>query len=269
MLIIGEKINSTSKIVYTAIAARDASAIQELARRQAEAGANYIDVNAGAFSGDEPQRLAWLVETIQAAVETPLCLDTPNPAAMEAGLKAYSAHGAYRSEAPPILNSLTAAKSSYDFMLPLALEYGAKIIALCMDENGIPAASEGRYNIAQRLIGQLAGAGVKPDDIYIDPLVKPISTGTTHGIAAIETIRLIKAGYPGSHIVCGLSNVSYGLPRRELINQAFLMATMAAGIDCAILNPMDNMLMSLIAAAEAVLGMDENCGNYLEKYRNG
>ena len=260
MFIIGEKINSASPSVRIAIETRDVGAIQMLAKRQAEAGADYIDVNAGMFFDDEPRRLVWLIDAVQSAVNTPLCIDTPNPAAMEAGLMACRC-------VVPILNSLTAEKSKMGAMLNLAHKHETKIIALCMDENGIPRTSGERYTIAKRLIGWLTDAGVKHEDIFIDPLVLPVSTGQAHCATAIETLRLVRAEYPDVHLVCGLSNVSYGLPRRKLLNRAFMVSAMTAGLDCAILDPLDIRLMELIAATEAILGKDENCATYIDKFR--
>ena len=263
MIIIGEKINSTLKAVRPAIKAYDTEAIQNLAIKQAEAGSTYIDVNAGMFAEDEPQRLAWLVETVQAVVKLPLCLDSPSAVALEAGLKAY------KGDTTPMINSITDEKERFEAVLPLVLQYKAKVIALCMDDTGMPETGEERYAIAKRLIDKLTDAGVKLDDIYIDPLVRPVSTGPHYGMAAIDTIRRVKTEYPEAHIACGLSNVSFGLPLRKLINQTFLVAAMTAGMDGAILDPLDNKLMAFVAAAEAVLGTDEYCVEYLDKYRSG
>ena len=262
MVIIGEKINSTLKAVRPAIEAYDTDAIQSLAKKQTEAGSAYIDLNAGMFHNDESERLSWLVNTVQAAVSTPVCLDSPSAAALEAALNVC--HGS-----APIINSITGEKERYKSILPLVLKFKTKIIALCMDDTGMPETGEERYTIAKRLIGDLTDAGVKPDDIYIDPLVRPVSTGPQYGVAAIETIRRVKTDFSEVHIACGLSNVSYGLPQRKLINQTFLISAMTAGMDSAILDPLDNKLMAFIAAAEAVLGIDEYCIGYLEKHRSG
>ena len=263
MIIIGEKINSTLKSVRPAIEAYDTKVIQTLAKQQAAAGSTYIDVNAGMFVEDEPTRLAWLVETVQAVVDVPLCLDSPSAAAIEAGLKAY------RGESVPIINSITDETDRYEAILPLVLQYKTKVIALCMDNSGMPETGDERYTIAKRLIEKLTAAGVKLDDIFIDPLVRPVSTGAHYGIAALDTIRRVKSEFPEAHIACGLSNVSFGLPQRKLINQTFLVAAMTVGMDGAILDPLDKKLMSFVAAAEAVLGTDEFCVEYLDKFRSG
>ncbi|GHU72501.1 methyltetrahydrofolate--corrinoid methyltransferase [Clostridia bacterium] len=262
MIIIGEKINSTLKAVRPAIEKYDTAVIQSLAVKQTNAGAAFIDVNAGMFHDTEPERIAWLVETVQAVVKTPFSIDSPNPAAVESALKA-------NKNGSPIINSITDEKARFDAILPLAQEFKAKLIALCMDDSGMPETAEGRYVIATRLIDKLTKAGIKLDDIYIDPLVRPVSTGPHYGKAAIDTIRKVKEEYPDVHIACGLSNVSFGLPVRKLINQTFLVAAMAAGMDGAILDPLDNKLMNLIWATEALLGIDEYCLEYLDKYREG
>ena len=262
MIIIGEKINSTLKAVRLAIENYDAEAIKALAKAQADAGAAYIDVNAGMFIDDEPKRMQWLVETVQSVVETPFCIDSPRVSAIEAGCK-------YNKNGKPIINSLTDEKERYEAILPIVLEYKTGIIALCMDDNGMPEDAEGRIKIGERLINKLSKEGVKHDDIYIDPLVRPIGTGSHYGMAAIETIRVIKANYPDVHIACGLSNVSFGLPNRKLINQTFLVAAMMAGMDGAILDPLDKKLMSFVYSCEALAGLDDFCVNFLEKYREG
>jgi 5-methyltetrahydrofolate--homocysteine methyltransferase len=262
MIIIGEKINSTLKAVRPAIENYDAEAIKELARAQTGAGATYLDVNAGMFINDEPKRMQWLVETIQSVVETPFCIDSPRASAIETGCK-------FNKNGKPIINSITDEKERYESVLPIVLKYGTGIIALCMDDNGMPEDAAGRIAIGERLINKLAKEGVKHEDIYIDPLVRPVGTGSHYGMAAIETIRAIKKNYPDVHIACGLSNVSFGLPNRKLINQTFLVAAMAAGMDGAILDPLDKKLMAFVYSSEAVTGIDDFCVTYLEKFREG
>jgi len=214
------------------------------------------------FIDDEPKRMQWLVETIQSAVKTPLCIDSPRASAIETGCK-------YNKNGKPIINSLTDEKERYESIMPIVLKYNTGIIALCMDDNGMPEDADGRIKIGERLIGKLTKAGVKLSDIYIDPLVRPVGTGSHYGMAAIDTIRTIKKYYPDVHIACGLSNVSFGLPSRKLVNQTFLVAAMAAGMDGAIVDPLDKKLMSFVYSSEAVTGIDDYCVNYLEKYREG
>jgi 5-methyltetrahydrofolate--homocysteine methyltransferase len=242
--------------------ARDSGGIVDLALRQAEAGASYIDVNAGMFHDREIEILTWLVETIQEKVKTPFAIDSPSAAALEAALK-------INKNGKPVINSITCEKERWDSVLPLVLEYNAGIIALCMDDNGMPETAEGRISIARTLIKKLTGEGVALGDIYIDPLIRPIGTGSHYGRVALDTIRAVKTEYPEAHIACGLSNISFGIPARKIVNQTFLIAAMAAGMDGAILDPLDKKLMTYLYASEALLGQDDFCMNYMEKFREG
>lgn len=262
MIIIGEKINSTLKSIRPAMENYDTAAIQDLAKRQHDAGAAYIDVNAGMFLDDEPERLVWLVNTVQEVLEAPLVIDSPSPKAIEAALKA-------NKNPKPIINSITDETDRFNAVMPLAVEYKTGLIALCMDDKGMPEAIDDRVAIAERLIEKLAKEGLSLNDIFIDPLIRPIGTGSQNGIVAIETIRKVKAEFPEVHVTCGLSNISFGIPARKLMNQAFLVAAMAAGMDCAILDPLDKRLMSFMYATEALLGIDDFCMNYLTKFREG
>jgi len=262
MIIIGEKINSTLKAVKPAIENYDAAYIQDLAKRQYEAGACYIDVNAGTFYEDEPERLEWLVKTIQEVIDAPFSIDSPNPKAIERALKA-------NKNGKPIINSITDEKERYESIIPLVVEYKTGIIALCMDDTGMPETTEERVLIAERLIDKMGSRGVSLSDMYIDPMVRPIGTGSHYGIVALETIRQVKTKYPDVHIACGLSNISFGIPVRKLMNQAFLVAAMTCGMDGAILDPLDKKLMSFLYATEALLGKDDFCMNYMSKFREG
>ncbi len=262
MIIIGEKINSTLKAVRPAIEGYDAAVIKDLARRQYDAGATYIDVNAGMFIDDEPERLAWLVNTIQEGLEAPFSIDSPNPKAVEAALKA-------NKNPKPLVNSITDEKARYSAIMPLIVEYKTGVVALCMDDKGMPETVEDRVAIAERLVEKLTREGVALGDIFIDPMVRPVGTGSHYGTVAIETIRKVKAEFPEVHIACGLSNISFGIPARKLMNQTYLIAAMAAGMDGAILDPLDKRLMSFIYAGEALLGIDDYCMNYITKFREG
>jgi cobalamin-dependent methionine synthase I len=262
MIIIGEKINSTLKAVRPAMENYDAKAIQDLAKRQYDAGATFIDVNAGMFIDDEPQRVEWLVNTIQEVIDAPLAIDSPNPKALLAGLKA-------NKNGKPLINSITDESDRWNAVLPLITEFKAGIVALCMDNTGMPETIEDRLVIAERLVEKLTKEGVALSDIYLDPMIRPVGTGSHYGVVAIETIRKIKTEFPEAHIACGLSNISFGIPARKVMNQAFLIAAMAAGMDGAILDPLDKKLMTFLYAGEALLGLDDYCMNYITKFREG
>lgn len=262
MIIIGEKINSTLKAVRPAIEAYDAEAIVDLAKKQYDAGAEYIDINAGIFVEDEPERLAWLAKTVQDAIGAPLTIDSPSAEAIKKALEA-------NKNPKVMINSITDEPKRFNEILPLVAEYKTGIIALCMDETGMPETVKERLTIAERLIEKLTKEGVPIGNIFIDPLVRPISTGDHYGNVAIETIREVKKEFPEAHIACGLSNVSFSLPARKLVNQAFLVAAIGAGMDGAIIDPLDKRLMSMLYASEALFGRDSYCMNYLKKFRAG
>jgi len=261
MIIVGEKINTSRKEVETAVLDGDARFIGNLARAQAEAGANYIDVNAGTFVSDEPAMLEWLVIAAQDAVDKPLCIDSPNPLALKKALKAHKGKA--------MVNSITAEKARYDSMLALIRDYGCSVIALCMDDRGIPETAGERIAIAGRLYDNLLTSGVDAEDIYFDPMIRPISTGSDSGRVAATVIESIMRLYPGAHTICGLSNISYGLPHRRLLSRVFLAMAVMSGLDAAILDPGDKDLTAELLAAEALAGRDEFCMNYITASREG
>lgn len=262
MLIVGELINTSRKAVKPAVEERNAAFIQDLAKKQVEAGAHYVDVNCGTMVHNEPETMEWLVRTVQEAVTAPLCIDTPNPRAMEAGL-------VLAGNGQPMVNSITAEKERFETTLPLVLKYRAKVVALCMDDRGMPETAEDRIAIVRRLVADLTAAGVPEDDIYLDPLVKPISTGDRFGLDVLETVRFIKSELPQVHAICGLSNISYGLPNRKILNQVFMIQTMTCGMDAYILDPLDKAMMGFIYASQALLGQDPYCMQYLAAHRQG
>lgn len=262
MVIVGELINTSRKAIGAAVDNKDARFIQQVAREQADAGADYIDVNCGNKVFNEIENMRWLVNTIQAAVTVPLCIDSPNPAALAAGLE-LARHGT------PMVNSITAEGPRLDAVMPLIQKYRAKVVALCMDESGMPDTAADRMRVVKKLHAGLTAAGIREDDIYFDPLVKPVSSVATAGAEVLETIRLIKAQYPAVHFMCGLSNVSYGLPNRKYLNRLFVSQTMAAGMDGYILNPTDRGMMGLIYAAKTLLGQDDYCMGYIKGHRQG
>lgn len=262
MIIVGEKINTSLKGVPEAVKNRDKNFIQKRAIEQAQNGADYIDVNCGTLIDQEEEALAWLVKTVQEVVDKPLCLDSPNPAALAAAL------GLHKGK--PIINSITAEKDRYERILPLVKQYNAGIVALVMDdEHGMPADAATRIKVGNRLVEMLIKDGVPAEDIYVDPLVQPISSNGEMALVVLETIKGIKAAHPEVHFMCGLSNVSYGLPKRALLNRTFLTMCMMAGLDGAILDPGDKELMAVIYAAEALLNKDKFTKNYLKAYREG
>jgi cobalamin-dependent methionine synthase I len=262
MMIIGELINTSRTAISEAVDKRDSDAIKKIALEQVGNGANYVDVNCGTKVHNEAEIMEWLVNTIQEVVTAPLCIDSPNPEALGVGLSLCK-YG------QPMINSITDERERFDAVLPLVLKYKAKIIALCMDEAGVPSTAADRIRVAESLHAKLTAAGVAEDDIYFDPLIKPISVVSEAGLEVLETIKLLRKLYPKTHFACGLSNVSFGLPCRKVLNRLFVVQTMTLGMDGYILNPTDKAMMGVIYATRALLAQDEYCEDYLAAFRKG
>jgi len=269
LLIVGERINTSRKVkgeavIEAAVVRRDAEFFTDLARKQFEAGATYIDINCGTLTSGEPEAMEWLTKVVQETVDAPISFDTPNPAALEKGLAAYDT-----AKGQPLINSITAESQRYENVLPFVLKYQAKVIALAMDDTGIQQDPEKRLSVARKLISDLTAAGVALDDIYVDPLTFPIGTGSDVGLAMLDIIEKIAAEFPGVHTIAGVSNISHGMPVRKLLNQAMTVLALGKGLDAGIIDPNDRYLMALIYATEALLGKDEFSMNYITKSREG
>lgn len=261
MLIIGELINASRKAIAAQIENQDAAAIQKVAQNELDAGADYIDVNAGIFVGKEPEYLKWLVETVQTAVDAPCCIDSPDPTAIEAALSVL--------KGTPMINSISLEKDRFDKLMPIIAGTDFKVVALCMSDDGMPETLEDRMAIADKLIDGLLQNNVKLENIYVDPLVQPLSVNNSFGVEFVNSIEKIMTTFPGIHTTCGLSNISYGLPNRKYLNQMFMVMAIAKGLDGAIIDPLDKRMMANIIAAEALAGKDNYCMNYLKGHRAG
>lgn len=260
MIIIGEKLNSSIPRIHEAIEKKDAARIRELARQQQQAGADFLDINAGMFVENESENLIWLMETAREASSLPFVIDSPSPAVAAAAAARYTGE-------KPIINSITLEKGRYEDMLSAAQKYNTGLVALCMDDTGVPDGVERRIELANTLVEKLTAEGIAREDIYLDPMVRPAGSGEGYGLEAVKAIRGIRETLPDVHIVCGLSNISFGLPKRALINRTFLVAAMTAGLDSAIMDPLNRELMASLYAANAVLGLDDYCIEYLNAYR--
>jgi len=259
MIIVGELINASRKKIGTAIENQDKDTIQQIAVQQFENGANYIDVNAGVFVGKEAEYLKWLVTTVQEVVDTPCCIDSPDPKAIEAALSVH--------RGTPMINSISLEKERYDALMPIIAGTDYKIVALCMSDAGMPETAAARISIAEELINGLVKNRVPLENIYVDPLVQPLSTNDNYGTEFLESIEMIMGRFPGIHTICGLSNISYGLPERMLLNQTFMVMAITKGLDGALVNPLDKKMMAAIVTAETLAGKDEWCSEYLQAYR--
>ncbi len=262
MIIIGERINSTRKPITAALEARDAEHILDEAHRQWDAGAAYLDVNTAMMRAGEPETMAWVIKLIQAELPDALiAIDSANSAAVEAGFKAHKGR--------PLLNSINAEKERMDALIPLIREYHPRVIGLTIDDGGISQDADIRFRLGAELIELLAKNDIDLDDIFIDPLIFPVSAELQAGNVSLAIIKRLKENYPGVHTVCGLSNISFGLPERKLINQVYMVLAMGQGLDAAIIDPLDRRMMANIITTTTLLGEDRVCKKYLKAYRSG
>lgn len=261
MKIIGEKLNGTIPSVGPAVLGRDAGFIVDLAKRQAEAGADWLDVNAGTQPDREPDDLLWLVELVQSAVDTPLCLDSPNPRALQRAIKAV--------DRTPMINSISLEPERLEGVLPVVAEHGCQVIALTLAPSGMPKDAAERIDIAHQLIDRTRQAGVPDGHVYVDPLALAVATDNNSVGMVCDTIRAIHAAYPEVHFTCGLSNISFGMPARKYLNRGFLTLCMEAGLDSAVMDPLDVELRATLYAIDVLLGRDRHCRKYTQAYRKG
>jgi cobalamin-dependent methionine synthase I len=261
MIIVGERINGTSRKIREAVVARDAEFIADLARRQLEAGADYLDVNAGTDPEREPDDMVWLVQTVQAATGKACCIDSPNVESLRAGLEVHQGQA--------LVNSASAETSRMESTVALAAKHQARLVGLTLDDAGLPATAQQRVDIAIRLAEAAQAAGLAVTDLFIDPLARAVAVENDQGAALLEAIAGIMQAYPGIHVICGLSNISFQMPQRPLLNRTFLAMAMAKGMDAAILDPLDKALMATVCAGEVLLGRDEMCLGYIQAFRAG
>lgn len=260
MLIIGELINGMYKQVGKAISNRDKKVIQRLAKEQVNAGAKFLDVNTGPLSKEPVADMQWLVETIQSAVDVGLCLDSTRREVIKAGLSLAKKRA--------MINSSNADEEKIDTLIPLAMEYKAGLIGLTMDKKGIPRDRAQRLDLAVRIVTACTEKGFSLEDLYIDPVVLPVNVAQPQAQEVLEAIREIRLlGTPYIKTIVGLSNVSQGTKKRELINRTFLIMACACGLDGAILDPLDKELMDGLITAELLLNRQIYCDSYLEAFK--
>lgn len=261
MLIIGEKLNGAIKSVAEAIRNRDGDFIRDLASRQLNSRADYLDICSGVPDGDADV-LKWMIELIEPDhPDIRFSLDSPNPDSILACIPLCKNPGIINSvslEGDKIDRIFTAVKDKKDW----------KIIALLLDETGMPETVEKRMESFHRIIGKIGEYGISMDRIYFDPLVFTVGSSPDSFLNFVNTAKKILEEYPKAHIVSGLSNISYGLPYRKAINHAFLIGAMMNGMDSAIMDPLNRDMLGGVYAAEALLGLDDYCIEYLSAYRD-
>lgn len=258
-IIIGERINPTGKKrLKEALLNNDLDYICRLGLEQISAGAHILDVNVGTPGIDEAGMIAAAVPALQAITDTPLQIDTSNYEAMERALRLYNGK--------PMLNSVNGKEESLQQVLPLAKKYGAVLVALCLDDGGIPATAEGRIAVADKIIARAAEYGIESRNIVVDPLALTISTGSNNAAVACEVIRAMADR--GINTVMGVSNISFGLPGRDAVNSTFFSMAMSAGLSCGIINPQSKSMMDAFYGFRALNGFDDGCKEYVQHYAN-
>lgn len=261
MLIIGESLNATVAKVGRAIQERDEAFVSSLAQEQRDAGAHMLDVNAAVPGGNEADDLTWLVKTVQAAVDLPLLLDSASSDALGSALAVHKGR--------PIVNSISGEPKKLEKVLPLVAEHGCGVVVLALNEKGIPATPEARLEVVSTVVRRARDRGVKADDIYVDPLVLTIATDVKAAGVCLATLRLVREKMPDVHTIGGVSNISFGLPGRSLLNCVFLAMAMGLGMDTLFVNVRDKAVMATIWASNALAGADPRCRDYLKAYRAG
>lgn len=263
MIVIGEKINATRAAVRDIIEARREGELAALACEQAAAGASYIDVNVGTGRGtrdDEIAAMQWAVTTLCAATDKPLCIDSADAGVLEAGLDAMAGR-------PAMINSVKADSHCLGEVLPLASRFQAPVVALAMDERGIPKDVQGRLDACRRIVAACVDFQIPVEQIFFDPLVLPVSTDAVQGKVTLDTLAAIRQAFPGAHATMGLSNISFGLPGRAALNAAFLHMAVYAGLDSAIMDPSNAVMMAAVRGAEALMGKDRHFRRYTRAMR--
>ena len=263
MIIIGEKINATRKAVAAIIEQHREDQLAALARQQAAAGAAFIDANVGTGSGtrdDEIEAMRWAVTVLCAATDMPLCIDSADPAVIQAGLEAMAGR-------PAMINSVKADTHCLETVLPLAARFKAPVVALAMDDQGIPKTAQGRIEACRKIAAACIDFQVPLEQLYFDPLVLPVSADASQGKVTLDTLAAIKQTFAGAHTTMGLSNISFGLPGRADLNAAFLQMAIYAGLDSVIMDPTNAVMMSAVRTGEALMGRDRHFRRYTRALR--
>ena len=257
MIFIGERINTGFKDIKQAVMDKDPAPLQEWAKKQAEAGATFLDVNLGAVSAD-PADMCWMIETVQDAVETPVCIDTNKPNILAEAIK-VARPGA-------LINSTTATDEKLDSMMPVAAEYNASIIGLVMDEAGTPKNVDNRVENAGKILAKAMELGMSPDRVFLDPIVMPLKYTQDQSKNILDAVRqFMLFSDPPPNVVCGLSNISNGTKHKELINRTFLVMAINNGMSAAICDVLDTDLVNAAKTAELMMNKEIYADSYVKQ----
>lgn len=262
MIIIGEKINGSIPSVADAIARRDAAFIQDRARAQEAAGATFIDCCASVPEAQEVETLKWMIDCIQEVTDLPISVDSPSAKVLAEAWKFC--------KRPGLFNSVSGEGDKMDVLFPIMAENkGWQCIALCSDDTGIPKNAADRLKVFDKIMAKAKEYGIAPSRLHIDPLVEMLCTSENGIETNVEVISTVRERYPSIHITAAVSNISFNLPVRKMINLGFTVLAMNAGLDSAILDPTNRDMMGVIYATEALLGLDDYCMEYISAYREG
>lgn len=255
MIIVGEKLNSSIPKIQELMQKKDTEAIKQIAINQQESGANFLDINTAVFREDEYNMMEYILGIVLENTECGIMLDSPSTAVIEKAIKLIK-------NRKIIINSITL-QDRIDDLLPIVKNYGTGVVCLPIDQNGIPKTTEKRVENSLKLIQILQEAGIEKDKIYIDVLAETLAVESESAMTTINTISRLRETEKDVHIICGVSNVSFGLPKRGNINAAFLTAAIFAGLDSGIIDITSEQIQNTIYVAELVAGKDEYCMEYL------
>ena len=256
---IGERINPTGRKLFSKeLKEFNYWRVKKETLAQVAAGAQVLDVNVGVPLADEPLIMSEVIPLIQSLTDVPLCIDSSVMDALEAGLKVYKGR--------PLLNSTTAEEEVMERILPLVAKYDCAVVAISNDDTGISEDPDVRFEVAKRIVNRAADYGIKPEDVVVDPLVMPIGAVNSAGTDVFKLLHRLRNEL-GVNATCGASNVAFGLPNRHTINNAFLPMLACAGMTTAIVNVLDDGLVSAVRASDVLNGVDPNCTNWIKNYR--
>lgn len=261
MIVVGEKINGSIPAVAEAIANRDAEFIKNRAIAQTEAGATYIDCCASVPEAEEVETLKWMIDCIQEVTDLPIAVDSPSADVIAEAYKFCKKEG--------IINSVSGEGDKVDKIFPLIADTKWGVICLLSDDSGIPKTAADRLKVFDFIMEKAKEYNISPDRLYIDPLVEMLCTSEDGMAMNVEVMSTIRKQYPDIHLVAAVSNISFNLPVRKLVNLGYTVLAMNAGLDSAILDPLNRDMMGVIYATEALLGLDDYCMEYIGAYREG
>jgi 5-methyltetrahydrofolate--homocysteine methyltransferase len=261
MIIIGEKINGSIPSTAKAIAEKNADYIRNLAKKQSQARAGFIDVCASVAPDAEYETLKWLIGLVQEVTDTPVSIDSPNAKIFAEAIPLC--------KKPGLINSVSMEGDKIEQVFPLIAGTAWGCVALLCDDTGIPGSAEKRLEVFDAILKKAAAHKISPDRLYIDPVVEMLAASEDGIAKIITTIKKVKEICPEVHITSGASNISYNLPLRKLVNRSFIILCMGAGMDSAIVDPLNKEMLGLIYATEALLARDDMCMEYISAFREG